>query len=90
MDRSKWEYKKLCDVALIIMGQSPSSDSYNEEGKGLPFFQGNADFGVLHPKARVYCDAPQREANENDILMSVRAPIGAINIANTHCCIGRG
>ena len=90
MDRSKWEYKKLCDVALITMGQSPSSDSYNEEGKGLPFFQGNADFGILHPKVRVYCDAPQREANENDILMSVRAPIGAINIANTHCCIGRG
>jgi type I restriction enzyme S subunit len=90
MDKSKWEYKKLCDVALITMGQSPSSDSYNEEGKGLPFFQGNADFGVLHPKARVYCDAPQREAYENAILMSVRAPIGAINIANTHCCIGRG
>ena len=90
MDRSKWEYKKLSMVSMIRMGQSPSSDSYNEEGKGLPFYQGNADFGVLHPQVRVYCDAPQREAYENDILMSVRAPIGSINIANTHCCIGRG
>ena len=90
MDRSKWEYKKLSEVSMITMGQSPSSDSYNEEGIGLPFYQGNADFGVLHPKARVFCDTPQREANANDILMSVRAPIGAINIADAHCCIGRG
>jgi type I restriction enzyme S subunit len=90
MDRSKWEYKKLNEVSMITMGQSPSSDSYNEEGIGLPFYQGNADFGVLHPKVRVYCDTPQREANANDILMSVRAPIGAINIADAHCCIGRG
>ena len=90
MDRSKWEYKKLSDVSDIIMGQSPSSDSYNEDGKGLPFYQGNADFGELYPTARVYCDAPSREADTDDILMSVRAPIGAINIANEHCCIGRG
>lgn len=90
MDRSKWEYKKLSDVSDIIMGQSPSSDSYNEDGNGLPFYQGNADFGELHPTARIYCDAPSREADSDDILMSVRAPIGAINIANEHCCIGRG
>ena len=90
MDRSKWEYKKLSDVSDITMGQSPSSDSYNEDGKGLPFYQGNADFGDLYPTARVYCDAPSREADSDDILMSVRAPIGAINIANEHCCIGRG
>ncbi len=90
MDRSKWEYKKLSEVSDIIMGQSPSSDSYNEDGNGLPFYQGNADFGELYPTARVYCDAPSREADFDDVLMSVRAPIGAINIANEHCCIGRG
>ena len=90
MNRSKWEYKKLSDVSDITMGQSPSSDSYNEDGNGLPFYQGNADFGELYPTARVYCDAPSREADSDDILMSVRAPIGAINIANEHCCIGRG
>lgn len=84
-----WEYKKLGEVALITMGQSPSSDTYNDK-VGLPFFQGNADFGKEHPNVRIYCSAPVKIAQKNDILISVRAPIGAINIADRECCIGRG
>ena len=85
-----WEVKKLGEVCTILMGQSPSSDTYNDLGEGLPFFQGNADFGRVHPSVRVYCNAPIRIADVDDILISVRAPIGAINITNTKCCIGRG
>ena len=81
--------RKLGDIASITMGQSPSSDTYNSS-EGLPFFQGNADFGKLYPTVRIYCNAPIRIANPNDILISVRAPIGAINIADRECCIGRG
>jgi len=72
------------------MGQSPDSSSYNETGDGLPFFQGNADFGLIHPTVRVWCDAPTKIAHPGDILISVRAPIGALNIADKECCIGRG
>lgn len=84
-----WEIKKLGEVCKITMGQSPSSNTYNDS-EGLPFYQGNADFGKVNPIARVYCNAPIRIAENNDILISVRAPIGAINIANCKCCIGRG
>jgi len=87
---SKWEKVKLVDIAFINMGQSPSSDTYNTIGDGIPFYQGNADFGELYPNARVYCSSPLRIANTNDILLSVRAPIGEINIAKENCCIGRG
>lgn len=72
------------------MGQSPASSSYNKEKKGIPFFQGNADFGPLHPVTRFYCSEPTKIAHANDILLSVRAPIGAVNIAEEDCCIGRG
>lgn len=86
----EWQsYKNLGDVVTIIMGQSPSSDTYNDK-EGLPFFQGNADFGKEHPTVRVFCNSPIRIAEPNDILISVRAPIGAINIADRQCCIGRG
>ena len=81
---------RLEDVCSINMGQSPESSSYNETGEGLPFFQGNADFGKLHPTVRVWCNAPTKIAEQGDILISVRAPIGALNIANVQCCIGRG
>lgn len=84
-----WTYKKLGEVATITMGQSPSSDTYNES-EGLPFFQGNADFGKEHPNVRLFCNAPIRIADIDDVLISVRAPIGAINIADRRCCIGRG
>ena len=81
---------KLSDFCKINMGQSPDSSSYNENGEGMPFFQGNADFGELHPKVRVWCNDPTKIAYPNDILISVRAPIGALNIADVKCCIGRG
>lgn len=82
--------KKLSDVCEIIMGQSPDSSSYNEYGEGLPFFQGKADFGELYPIPRMYCSKPSKIAITNDILMSVRAPVGDVNIATEECCIGRG
>lgn len=81
---------KLRDICIINMGQSPDSATYNEIGDGMPFFQGNADFGQLHPKVRVWCNAPTKIAEQGDILISVRAPIGAINIADVQCCVGRG
>ena len=84
------EYKALKDIAKITMGQSPDSSSYNEIGDGLPFFQGNADFGEVYPNERVWCNEPKKIAEPDDILISVRAPIGALNYAKDKCCIGRG
>jgi type I restriction enzyme S subunit len=74
----------------LIMGQSPPGETYNKNGKGLPFFQGNADFGELHPTATVWCTQPKKIAQPNDVLLTVRAPVGSINIADQKCCIGRG
>lgn len=84
--------KKAClsDICSITMGQSPDSSTYNDNGNGLPFFQGNADFGNRNPHVRVWCSEPKKIAHQDDILISVRAPIGALNIANQECCIGRG
>lgn len=84
------EYLRLKDVCDINMGQSPTSDSYNDDGDGVPFFQGNADFGDRYPVTRKWCNAPTKMAQPGDILISVRAPIGAINYAKEECCIGRG
>ena len=84
------EYACLKDVCSIIMGQSPESSSYNEDGEGVPFFQGNADFGEVYPCVRVWSNEPKKMASTNDILISVRAPIGALNYAKEDCCIGRG
>ncbi|MBQ5330080.1 MAG: restriction endonuclease subunit S [Oscillospiraceae bacterium] len=81
---------KLSEICTINMGQSPESTTYNENGEGLPFFQGNADFSKIHPNVRVWCNAPKKIAHKNDILISVRAPIGALNVADSDCCIGRG
>lgn len=72
------------------MGQSPDSNSYNDNGEGVPFFQGNADFGERYPVTRKWCSAPTKMAFPEDILISVRAPIGAMNYAKEECCIGRG
>lgn len=80
----------LVDVADLIMGQSPPSSTYNEDGKGLTFFQGKSDFGFRYPTPRLFCNAPLKIAKPNDILMSVRAPVGPTNIADRECCIGRG
>ena len=84
------EYVLLKDVCSINMGQSPDSDSYNDIGEGLPFFQGNADFGVRYPVAHKWCNMPIKIAEPDDILISVRAPIGSLNFAKERCCIGRG
>ena len=84
------EYNLLKDIVEITMGQSPDSLSYNNVKRGLPFYQGNADFGELYPIAKTWCDAPKKTAKKNDILISVRAPIGAINYTRELCCIGRG
>ena len=84
------KYTMLKEVCSIKMGQSPASDSYNDNGKGVPFFQGNADFGERYPVARKWCSAPLKMAEPEDILISVRAPIGALNYAKEECCIGRG
>ncbi|MGN0222804.1 MAG: restriction endonuclease subunit S [Muribaculaceae bacterium] len=88
--KHNWQYKKLGEICEILMGQSPSSESYNTKENGFPFFQGCADFGKINPEVTKYCSKPIRIANENDILFSVRAPIGSMNIANLQCCIGRG
>ncbi|MDD9852200.1 MAG: restriction endonuclease subunit S [Gammaproteobacteria bacterium] len=82
--------KPLGEVAEITMGQSPPGDTYNTEGDGLPFYQGVADFQGRYPKRRVYCTAPTRFAERGDILLSVRAPIGRVNLSTERCAIGRG
>ena len=83
--------KQLNDVADIIMGQSPSSQSYNKDKKGLPFYQGKTEFSDIYIKdPTVYCNSPIKVVEENDILMSVRAPVGDVNIATQKSCIGRG
>ncbi|KGE63485.1 restriction endonuclease subunit S [Fusobacterium periodonticum] len=83
--------KQLNDVADIIMGQSPLSQSYNKDKKGLPFYQGKTEFSDIYIKEpTVYCNSPIKVVEENDILMSVRAPVGDVNIATQKSCIGRG
>jgi len=86
----EWEVRKLKFIDSVIMGQSPDSEDYNYECTGLPFLQGNAEFTDLNPKPVVWCEKVRKIAIENDILISVRAPIGAINIADRTYGIGRG
>jgi type I restriction enzyme S subunit len=81
---------KLADVAELVMGQSPPSTSYNDVGDGLPFYQGKTDFGATYPTPRIYCREPKKLAKSGDILMSVRAPVGATNLCDSQSCIGRG
>lgn len=81
---------KLKDVGDLIMGQSPPGKTYNKDGNGMPFLQGNAEFGKNHPTHIKYTSAPNRTVQENAILISVRAPVGDLNIANREYCIGRG
>lgn len=87
---SDWAEGTLSDIADITMGQSPSGSSYNEDGNGTIFFQGRAEFGFRFPTVRLYTTEPKRIACANDTLMSVRAPVGDLNVAHTDCCIGRG
>ena len=85
-----WSIGTLGEISDIVMGQSPSGSSYNENGEGMVFYQGRAEFGNRFPKRRLFTTEPKREAQEKDILLSVRAPVGDFNIATEKCCIGRG
>lgn len=80
----------LSDIAVITMGQSPSGSSYNEDGVGEVFYQGRAEFGFRFPKRRLFTTEPKRMAEDGDVLLSVRAPVGDLNVAYERCCIGRG
>ena len=88
--RSDWTEGTLSDIADVTMGQSPSGSSYNEDRNGTIFFQGRAEFGFRFPLVRLYTTEPKRMAHTNDTLVSVRAPVGDLNVAHTDCCIGRG
>ena len=85
-----WDVGKLDDIATIVMGQSPKGTSYNEVGEGEVFYQGRTDFSSRFPIRRLFTTEPKRMANDGDVLMSVRAPVGDLNVANERCCIGRG
>ncbi len=88
----EWNVVGLGDknIAELIMGQSPPSSTYNKRGEGLPFLQGKMEFGEIYPSPTIYCSNPVKTAESNDILLSVRAPVGDVNIAPFECCIGRG
>lgn len=88
--REDWIEVELGEVCDVKMGQSPPSSTYNTDKIGLPFFQGKAEFRELHPTVKKWCSEPKRIASINDILLSVRAPVGATNVANRECSIGRG
>ena len=85
-----WEVSCVDDEFNLTMGQSPPGDTYNTDGMGLPFYQGRADFSFRFPNRRMYCSSPSRLAQSGDTLISVRAPVGDINMASEECCIGRG
>jgi type I restriction enzyme S subunit len=86
----EWIAGTVVDGFNLTMGQSPPGGTYNEEGSGLPFYQGRTDFGFRFPDRRIYCTAPTRYADIGDTLVSVRAPVGDVNMADERCCIGRG
>ncbi len=85
-----WERTTLGNISLIILGQSPSSSTYNEFGEGLPFYQGKYEFGKFYPTPQKWCTAPKKIAEKGDVLISVRAPVGPTNICQEKSCIGRG
>jgi len=85
-----WKVGKISDEFNLTMGQSPPGDSYNEISEGVAFFQGRTDFGFRYPTKRIFCTEPAKFASPGDTLVSVRAPVGDINMANEKCCIGRG
>ncbi|NLI41575.1 MAG: restriction endonuclease subunit S [Caldisericales bacterium] len=90
MGSNVWEKQKIGEIALINMGQSPESKYYNNERIGLPFLQGNRTFGFKYPTYDTFCSSGNKFADPNDILISVRAPVGDLNIAKERICIGRG
>jgi type I restriction enzyme S subunit len=84
----KWQ--TLEQICTVVLGQSPPSSSYNDQGLGLPFYQGKAEFGALHPTPTRWCTQPIRVAQAGDVLISVRAPVGPTNLCQAESCIGRG
>src|SRR3989344_6758689 len=87
---NNYQTKKLGEVCEINMGQSPASSTYNSNQNGLPFYQGKKDYGEKYLTPRVWCSNPIKIVEARDILISVRAPVGALNIAKEKSCIGRG
>ncbi|WP_232597231.1 restriction endonuclease subunit S [Photobacterium phosphoreum] len=87
---NNWVKTSIGEALIVVLGQSPASSSYNEEGNGEPFFQGKTEFGALYPTVRKWCTEPKKFAKKNSILVSVRAPVGPTNIAPFDCVIGRG
>jgi type I restriction enzyme S subunit len=85
-----WRIVRLGDVSHIVMGQSPPSETYNSDGRGLYFLQGKAEFTETHPKPTKYCSKPLKTAKKGSVLISVRAPVGDVNLADQDYCIGRG
>ncbi len=85
-----WRMGTLGEIAEITMGQSPDGESYNMKGNGIIFYQGRSDFGKRFPTIRMYTTRPTKYANKKDILLSVRAPVGDLNVTLYDCCIGRG
>ncbi len=85
-----WELSTLGEACVVIQGQSPPGKTYNTEGLGLPFLQGKAEFGFMYPVAVKYCSAPSRIAEPDDVLVSIRAPVGPTNLCTVQSCIGRG
>lgn len=86
----RWGYSTIGQSFILTMGQSPPGDTYNETGEGLPFYQGRTDFGFRFPTQRIFCNAPTRLAEVGDTLVSVRAPVGDVNVALHPCALGRG
>jgi type I restriction enzyme S subunit len=85
-----WKHSTVEQSFILTMGQSPPGDTYNSLGDGLPFYQGRTDFGLRFPTKRIFCNAPTRTAEIGDTLVSVRAPVGDVNMAIERCCLGRG
>ena len=85
-----WEDVTLADVCHVVQGQSPPGETYNAEGMGLPFLQGKAEFGETYPTAVKWCSAPNKIAEPDDVLISIRAPVGPTNLCPERACIGRG
>ncbi|EOJ5999948.1 restriction endonuclease subunit S [Cronobacter sakazakii] len=85
-----WEWVRLSEAFYLEMGQSPLSEHYNQLQDGIPFFQGKADFGDIYPTARYWCNLPSKLSEKDDVLLSVRAPVGPTNLSPYQCCIGRG
>jgi len=85
-----WKCSTIGQSLILTMGQSPPGDTYNENGEGIPFYQGRTDFGFRFPTQRIFCSAPTRLAEAGDTLVSVRAPVGDVNVALQPCALGRG